>query len=141
MTSKQKNLFFIFLILAVVLFYTFSGGSVGISLDFGEDALILSASNYDWQIPYGRIATLELITLPDTGVLIEGSEKKSLCCGTWENEAWGEYTLCIDPKIDHCIAVTMDDGSVYVLNYENAESTQQLHKMFSELLQNKDCLT
>lgn len=141
MTPKQKNLVFIILILAVVLFYTFSGGSVGASLDFGEEALTLSASNYDWEIPYDQISALKLTGLPDTGTLIEGSEKKNLCCGTWENETWGEYILCINPKIDQCIIITTGDGSVYVLNYENAEATQQLHKMFTELLQSKGHLS
>lgn len=137
MTPKQKNICCILLILAVVLFYTLFGGSVGTSLDFGEDALYLSALHYDWEVSYGQIRTLDLIQLPDYGQLVEGSEKSSLCCGIWENELWGSYTLCIDPRVETCIAITMEDGSVCVLNYENGDSTQQLYKMFTELLQSK----
>lgn len=141
MTLKQKNVFFILLILAVVLFYTFSGGSVGASLDFGEEALTLSASNYDWAIPYDQIHSLELSALPNIGTMIEGSEKRTLCCGTWQNELWGDYALCVNPKISQCIVVTTHDKGIYVLNYENSDSTQQLHKMFTELLQSKGYLT
>lgn len=137
MASKHKNLIFIFLILAMVLFYVFSGGSIGISLDFGEDALSVSASDYDWAIPYDRIASLELAELPDWGVLTEGAERNKLCCGTWKNDAWGEYTLCVTPKNPQCIVVTMDNGDVFVLNYENSDSTTQLHNMFTELLHSK----
>lgn len=137
MTPKQKNLTFLLLILAIILFYIFSGGSVGISLDFGEESLTLSASDYDWTIPYDQIESLELSSLPDTGTRIEGIEKRTLCCGSWTNDSWNGYILCINPKIDQCVIVTMNDGSIYVLNYENSEATQQLHKMFTELLQSK----
>ena len=137
MTPKQKNAIFVILILAAVLFYIFSGGSVGVSLDFGEESLTVSASNYDWSIPYDQIESLELAPLPDMGTLIDGVEKRNLCCGTWENEIWGEYILCLNPKIDSCIMITTDNGDIYVLNYENQEATQQLHKMFTELLHSK----
>lgn len=137
MTPKQKNAAFAVLILAVVLFYVFSGGSVGISLDFGETGLTLSASDQDWYIPYDQIETLELTELPDSGTCLQGTEKRRLCCGTWENEAWGKYTLCVDPRIDACIVVTLKDGGRYVLNYENADSTRELHQMFTALLESK----
>ena len=137
MNSKQKNLALIILILALVLFYVFSGGSVGISLDFGENELTLSASNYDWRIPYGEIESLELTDLPELGTVIDGSEKRTLCCGTWENEAFGEYTLCANPRIGNCIVIRMKSGDVYVMNYENSDSTKQLHQMFTDLLRNK----
>ena len=137
MNSKQKNLTLIILILALVLFYVFSGGSVGISLDFGENELTLSASNYDWLIPYDEIESLELAELPDKGTLIEGIEKRTLCCGTWKNDTFGEYTLCADPRIENCIVIRMESGDVYVMNYENSDSTNQLHQMFTDLLRSK----
>ena len=137
MNSKQKNLALVVLILALVLFYIFSGGSVGISLDFGENELILSASNYDWLIPYDEIESLELTKLPDKGTLIEGIEKRTLCCGTWKNDTFGEYTLCADPRIETCIVIRVKFGGVYVLNYENSDSTKQLHQMFTDLLRSK----
>ena len=137
MNSKQKNLVLVVLILALVLFYVFSGGSVGISLDFGEDALILSAADYDWHIPYSQIESLELTEFSDPGTLTDGIEKRTLCCGNWKNEIWGEYTLCADPRIESCIVIRMKSGDVYVLNYENGDSTGQLHRMFTDLLRSK----
>lgn len=137
MNSKQKNLALVILILALVLFYVFSGGSVGISLDFGENELTISASNYDWIIPYNQIESLELTGLPDPGTVIDGSEKRNLCCGTWKNNTFGEYTLCADPRIEACIVIRMKSGDVYVINYENSDSTEQLHQMFTELLRSK----
>ena len=138
MTSKQKNLIFILLIPALVLFYVFSGGSMGISLDFGEDALILSASDHDWTIPYDQIEALELADLPETGTLLNGAEKRNLCFGTWENDIWGEYTLCIDPRIRRCIVITAADDSHYVLNYESAEATEELMKLITDIVHSKE---
>lgn len=137
MNSKQKNLIFIVLILVMVLFYIFSGGSVGISLDFGEEALTLSASNYDWHILYDQIESLELTDLPELGTIADGIEKHTLCCGTWENDTLGKYTLCADPRIDSCIVIRMKSSDIYVLNYESSDSTGQLHQMFTDLLRSK----
>ena len=137
MNSKQKNLTLIILILALVLFYVFSGGSVGISLDFGENELTLSALDHDWLIPYDQIESLELTDLPELGTVINGSEKRTLCCGTWKNKVWGEYTLCTNPRIEVCIVIRMKAGDVYVMNYENSDSTKQLHQMFTDLLRSK----
>ena len=53
-----------------------------------------------------------------------------------ENDSWGQYNLCIDPRIETCIAIETSNG-FFVLNYENEESTQQLYIMFSELLASK----
>lgn len=140
MTPKQKNTFFVLILLAAVLFYTFSGGSVGISLDFGDERLSLGASDRDWVIPYDQIASLELTALTDLGTPVDGTKKRTLSYGTWENDLWDKYTLCVNPTISQCIVVTLQDGSITVLNYENEESTKALHTMFSELLQSKGYL-
>lgn len=137
MNSKQKNLAIVILILAMVLFYIFSGGSMGISLDFGDDDLTLSASDYDWTIPYDQIESLELSELPDIGTFVDGIQKQTLCCGIWENNLWDKYTLCIDPRIDTCIVISMKNSDIYVLNYENTDATGQLYQMFSDLLHSK----
>ncbi len=137
MTPKKRNTVFALLILAAVLIYTIAGGNIGTNLDFGEDALRLRAAGNDWTIPYSEIASLELQDLPDLGHRVQGSEKRSLYCGTWENDTWGEYTLCIVPKVETCIVITMSDGNHYVINYENNESTEEFHNMFATLLQSK----
>lgn len=137
MNSKQKNFTIVVFILALVLFYIFSGGSVGITLDFGEEALTLSAEDYDWLISYEQIKVLELTDLPELGTVIDGSEKRNLCCGTWKNDTFGKYILCIDRRIENCIVIRMESGDVYVLNYENSDSTAQLHQMFTDLLRSK----
>lgn len=140
MSTKQKNLFFVFAILAVVVFYILSGGSVGISLDFGEDALTISAEKYDHTIVYDEIEKLELASLAEPGTLIEGADKRNLRYGRWENEAFGEYCQCVTPKVNECIVITTKSGGIYLVNYQDPESTAALYKMFTELLQSKGIL-
>lgn len=137
MESNKKNTIFLLLLAAIVLIYTFTGGSIGIYPDFGEDSLTVSASSWDWTIPYDQIASLELAQLPDKGTMRDGIDKAKLQCGDWENDTWGSYTLCVVPKVEACIVVTQIDGSIFVMNYESEESTAELYNMFTQLLQSK----
>ena len=135
-SQKTRNALIALLIPVLILAYIFSGGSMGTSLDFGEDALTVSAEKYDWAISYDQIISLELVENMNFGTLREGTEKRTLHYGSYENEQWGQYTLCIDPRIGSCIVIETKSG-YFVLNYENQESTQQLYTMFTELLLNK----
>lgn len=134
--QKARNTFLTLLIPILILLYIFFGGSVGISLDFGEDALVISAEKQDWNIPYEQIISLELTDAEDFGTLLNGTEKRTLHYGTYGNDPWGQYNLCIDPRIKTCIVIETTNG-FFVLNYENEESTQQLYIMFTELLASK----
>ena len=134
--QKARNTFLTLLIPILILLYIFYGGSVGISLDFGTDSLIVSAEKQDWSIPYDRIISLELTDAEDFGTLLNGAEKRTLHYGSYENDSWGQYNLCIDPRIETCIVIETGSG-FFVLNYENEESTQQLYTMFTELLASK----
>ena len=134
--QKARNTFLTLLIPILILLYIFFGGSVGISLDFGEDALAISAEQQDWSIPYDQIISLELAEVKEFDARLEGNEKRALYYGSYENDSWGQYTLCVDPRINSCIIIETTNG-FFVLNYENEESTQQLYIMFTQLLASK----
>lgn len=140
-SQKSKYGWLVLLIPVLVLLYVIAGGSIGISLDFGEDSLSVGAGDRDWMIPYVQIASLELQSLPEPGMALDATQKRTLCCGDFENDNWGRYTLCADPRISSCLVITLQSGEIFVLNYENADSTAQLHQMFTELLQSKGCLS
>lgn len=138
MTPNQKrNSAVLLLLAAAVLIYSLMGNSIGIHLDFGEDALNVSASDLDWSIPYSQISHMEIRDLPDVGSMTEGIDRKGLQCGIWHNALWDTYTLCISPRISRCIVLTMSDSSTFVFNYESEESTGSLYQMFAELLHSK----
>ena len=106
------------------------------TLDFGEDILTVNAGKHDWSIPYDQIISLELVENTNFGTLREGSEKRKLHYGFYENEQREQYTLCIDPRIENCVAIETNDG-FFILNYENRDSTQELYIMFAEFLSHK----
>lgn len=134
--KTARNRLLTLLIPALILLYVFFGGSVGISLDFGAEDLTVSAEKQDWNIPYEQIISLKLAEAEEFGILLEGSENRTLHYGTYENEVWGQYHLCIDPRIESCIVIETNSG-FFVLNYENEASTRQLYIMFSDLLSSK----
>lgn len=137
MTPNKKNGLLLFILVAAVLVYSFSGNSIGIALDFGDTALTVSAASRDWTLDYDQIASIALSDLPDVGTPADGTDQRKLQCGVWENETWGTYTLCVSPKISRCIVLTMHNGDIFVLNYESADSTASLYEMFAGLLQSK----
>ena len=134
--QKARNTFLTLLIPILILLYIFFGGSVGISLDFGEEALAISAEKQDWSLPYDQIISLELADAADFGVPLSSTEKRTLHYGSYENDSWGQYNHCIDPRIETCIVIETTNG-FFILNYENEESTQQLYIMFTQLLASK----
>lgn len=137
MTHNKKNLLFLILPVILVLIYSLTGNSIGIRLDFGEEALTVSTSDLDWELPYDQIRQLSLRELPEPGTMDSGIDKRNLRCGDWRNALYGSYAQCLDPRIGQCLEITLSDGGVFLLNYENEESTQELYQMFTELLESK----
>lgn len=139
MTNKNRILSIVILVAVTVL--SLMSGKIGVDLDFGEETLTVSVSGFEKEIPYAGITSLELAELPDTGTLLEGGDKRGLQYGTWENDTWGEYSLCITSKVSQALVLTMEDGSVFVLNYQDQDNTQALFEMFTDLLHSKGYLS
>ncbi len=45
--------------------------------------------------------------------------------GTWENDEWGSYTLCIRESVEGYVVVTTEE-SVFVFNYESKDTTEAM---------------
>lgn len=134
---KNRVLRFLLLLLFLAAFTALSlalGGS-GITLDFDTDGLTVSGpKKFSFAVEYGRIAGLEQVELTDPGTLISGGENRSYTWGTWENDAWGQYTLCAAKKADAAIRITTRDGASLVFNYQDNDTTASIFQMFTELL-------
>lgn len=140
MTNRTRNISLFVVIIAAVTLFSLMGEKSGIYLDFCEESLTVSVSDFEAAIPYADIAALELSLLPDSGTIIEGADKHTVRYGTWQNDTWGEYTLCITPKVSQGLVLTLKDGSIFILNYQDTESTEALYKMFTDLLHSKGYL-
>lgn len=134
----KSTLWFITILVVFILVVWYRGGN-NIYLDFGDSALTVTApSNYTHTVSYDDVSTLELVELSDAGTAISGDENRKYRWGVWENDTWGQYTLCTAKEIDNAILVTTTRDELFVLNYENNETTVELLEMFTDLLENRN---
>lgn len=139
MTSKVKNTLLLLVIIGVATVYSLSGKNIGMNLDFGETSFAIRAGDYSEIIPYSSIESIELVPTPESGNMISGAETRRLRYGTWRNDTWGEYRQCINTETNQCIQLSLSENAVYVLNYQDDNSTVSLFNMLTELLQDKNC--
>jgi nitroreductase len=87
----------------------------------------LNRQPYGFLIHDGRIT---LVQKPDMGQKVDGFTDDIIATGIWTNEAWGEYTACIEVATDNCILIGLTDGRSFVVSRRDNEETQ---KVFMEL--------
>ena len=68
----------------------------------------------------------------DKGELVEGEETKKTLSGLYRNDAFGEYQLHVQTKLDRYILVKNADG-VLVFNLESNDTTTELYNYMMEL--------
>lgn len=133
-SAKYNVLLVVAIFIIVTLVSSFTGGT-GIKLDFGEDVLTVSGpGKFSASVRYDSITALELVKLEDPGQAVSGDENSGYRWGTWHNSAWERYTLCAAKGLDTAICVTTTGGERLVFNYQNDETTVQIHEMFTQLL-------
>ncbi len=77
------------------------------------------------QFSKDEIRSAEIVSTFAMGDALEVISEDKYEVGTWENDDWGQYTLCIKKSVDSYIVVTTDDA-VYVFNYESEASTESM---------------
>lgn len=136
-STKNTLLLLLFLVAFTILSQLFGG--TGVSPDFQEDALTVTGpEKYSFTVDYDRIAALELVELTDPGSPVSGEENRRYFWGVWENDAWGEYTVCAAKKIDAAILITTLDGERLAFNYTDDDTTSSILEMFTELLASRE---
>ena len=68
----------------------------------------------------------------DKGEMLEGSETKRVCSGLYRNDAFGDYQLHVQTKLDSYMVVRTADG-VIVFNLESNDTTKELYNYFMQL--------
>ena len=136
MSERLKNFLWLVLILVVFGVVTFFRGSSSMYLDFDNDAITVSApEGFVYGIPLENISDIELIEEFDAGTMITGNQNRKFIWGTWENDALGQYTLCVSKKIDNVILAKEANGNVLAFNYESNETTASLAEMIPALIE------
>ena len=67
----------------------------------------------------------------EKGERVAGEETKRVCSGLYHNEAFGDYQLHVQTRLNNYIVVHTGDG-VIVFNLESDETTKELYKYFTQ---------
>ncbi|MGN1004472.1 MAG: PH domain-containing protein [Oscillospiraceae bacterium] len=138
MSAKAKNTIVLVLVLVVFLVLTSIFGGTGMNVDFGEDTLTVTGpKKYSFTVDYDQIASLELAELTEAGTMISGGGNRSYYWGSWENDAWGRYTLCAAKKTETVILITTREDERLAFNYQGSDTTASIFQMFNELLEHR----
>lgn len=135
MSSRLKNFLWIIVVLVAFTLITTFRGETGTNISFGDNTLELTGpEHFSYTLEYDKISSLSLVELSEPGQPVSGNSNRRCQWGTYKNDSWGEYTLCVTTKIENAIRITMQNGEVIVFNYESDETTRAILDMFNELL-------
>ena len=136
--AQVRNLLLLVIVIAVFCVFQMGRGSGVHSLQFDNEnksmMLIAPGGKTSVAIKYEDIKSVSEAASLDLGTCIDGIDTKKCRFGTWSNDAYGEYTLCISPKIKDYIVLETVHGIV-VLNFESKDSTQHLYPALLDLLE------
>ncbi|MCD7920783.1 MAG: hypothetical protein LUG45_12090 [Clostridiales bacterium] len=125
----KRNWILMLAILVAVTLFSLLNREGAVTMSFEDEALVINgADEYSFQVAYDEIASIALEELPDLGAAVDGGEDGSFRYGVWENDTWGTYTLCLTVNMNTCIVLTLQDGSIYVFNYGDEDSTQIVYE-------------
>ena len=126
---SKKDFIFGLIILALVILISFKPSNK-IRFYFEEESVDIKTTKYAMNIPYDMVESIELVTKPDMGIKINGYTDNIIANGLWENDAWGEYTACIEVYTDNCILVHLTDGRLFAVSRRDNEETQRVYEEF-----------
>ena len=126
---SKKDFIFGIIILILVVIISFKPSNK-VRFSFGEDAVDIKTTKYSMNIPYDLISSVEVLQKPDMGEKVNGFSDDIIATGIWENEAWAEYTACIEVATDNCILISLTDGRSFVVSRRDNEETQKIFEEF-----------
>ncbi|MCD8336111.1 MAG: hypothetical protein LUD18_02350 [Lachnospiraceae bacterium] len=72
-----------------------------------------------------ELQSAEVVTSFDMGDAIDAVSEDKYIVGTWENDEWGQYTLCVKKSLE-CYLVVATETEVFVFNYESRDTTESM---------------
>lgn len=126
---SKKDFIFGIIILTLVVILSFKPSNK-VRFSFGEDSVDINTTKYSMNIPYAMISSAEVVRKPDMGEKVDGFTDDIIATGIWHNEAWGEYTACIEVATDDCIVLSLTDDRCFVVSRRDNEETL---RVFEEL--------
>ena len=130
---KYSNMLVILAIMIVISIASFVRGENAVGFDWKEDSVqITDPGGTACTIRYADITDIELMKHPNFGTCISGGSTSFWHYGKWENETWGQYTLCASTEPSLCIVMHTAEET-YVLSYESDKTTAALYDSLLQL--------
>ncbi|MCD8337535.1 MAG: hypothetical protein LUD18_09715 [Lachnospiraceae bacterium] len=92
-----------------------------------EDEVFTVSYEDEIVIQFGKeeLRSAEIVTSFDMGNTINAVSEDKYIVGTWENDAWGQYMLCVKNALK-CYLVVTTETDVFVFNYESKDTTESM---------------
>ena len=134
---SKKDLIFISLILIALGVMILCDSDVDILVNYDEEMLQITSPRLNVDIEHAHVNQIALIDMPDFGTKVGDSyEHDAYCAGTWENETWGAYTLCVIPTNSKCILVEVENDGFVVFTCTTDEKTEKLFDDYCAYFEN-----
>ncbi len=131
-----KHILFAIGVVALMLAFAFWQSGNVVKVTFYEQSVFVKARRYAMDIHYNDIRSAELTTMEESGEEVADSfDDDTVRTGVWKNDAWGEYTTCIDPDTGNCILLKISDGRTLVFSRKDDETTAQLFETLQTYLE------
>ena len=118
---KRNLLWTLLLVAAFLIWSAVRGGTM--SVELGGTALkIVDPEKETLSIDYADMVSLSVETGADYGEPAGGTRANGCWYGAWHNGAWGDYTLCVHPKVGNCLVIVTAQ-SVTVINGSSEAET------------------
>lgn len=119
--------------LFLLLFGRVSGRTGVQSIDGG--IAVVDPSGKTYEILYADVTEVELIALPESpGSCVDGASARGYSYGTWENDDWGRFDLCIKDDVKEAVRICQGD-EIFIFNYEGSQSTKSFYEALQKKLQ------
>ncbi len=135
-TAQRRNIIIIAIIFVGVTALSLFRNTNPMELDFGDDHMTITgpeSAPFTVTVQYQDILSVSEADIPDPGICLEGLDTQRCRFGFWQNDTYGEYTLCDSPAFQDHIVLETADGIV-AFNYESDDSTHHLCQALVELL-------
>ncbi len=98
-----------------------------VNVEFDENNVHIQAPMFNYHFEYDLIEDLEFDPDFDKGKRIAGYGTPTICSGTFNNGAFGNYMLASYTRVDPCIFF-LYEGEYYAFNQATDELTQQAYE-------------
>lgn len=136
--KKRKNIFVLGILLLAILFLYFyiRRSEANYTFTFTETQMIINGprNTSAISVDYDDIADLQEIPSYSKGTLVSGLDNNLISYGTFQNEEYGEYTLCATPSIPNAIKIMTQEGHIILFNYESEEVTSRMVEAIQEYM-------